>query len=158
MRDFSFLWDTELSYRYPDFIFEDKFDTEFGLHIYLRDDLKRVLSENMHRSEFVSRFPRFFRFSHDKSHLLSGVMVYFEMFDDIGPIAVSIMDDNGGPFELNYQTKEEYRVNANGEIPVTSDSCVEILHNVGGYFVLLGVLDGLQNDAEALKKYLKEAE
>lgn len=156
--DFAFLWDTELSHRYPDFIFEDNFDTDFGFHIHLRDDLKRVLVDNKHRSDFVSRFPRFFRISQDQPYLLSGVMVYFEMFDNVSPITVSIVDDDGGSFELEYHTKEEYEVNESGEIPVSSASCFDILQRVGGYFVLLGILDGLQNDAEALKKYLKESE
>ena len=158
MKDFSFLWDTELSCRYPDFIFEDNFDTDFGFHIHLRDDLKRALVENKHRSDVVSKFPRFFRISQDTSHLLSGVMIYFDMFDEVGSITISIEDDDGGPFELEYHTNEEYEVDENGNIPVTSDSCVDLLHRVGCYFVLLGILDGLQNDAEALKKYIKESE
>ena len=159
MVGFAELWDTELAERYPDFVFEDNFDNgNFEWHIHLREDYRKRLKKDMDKPGFMRSFHRFFRASLNLSYLFSGVVIYFEMYDSVAPITVHIEDDNGAPFEIQAETEEKYKVNLKGELPVTSADCVEIMKETGSFDVLIGVLDGLQKDAEKFKKYIDSAD
>lgn len=152
VKNFGVLWHAELKHKYPDFSFDDGFDS--GSKYWAVDLNKDVVRKRVRCSDSVaSSYPCLFHNQYDSSGKIicaGWIIHFFHNEDDTVMIGV---DSKNTAMDFEFIAREKFDFGSFSNL--TEDECYRLANESGAISKLIEVLDCMQADVTKFKEEVK---